>query len=256
MRYARSLADKGEKEYKIAEKIRERDWINEIDAAEVLGSANQRKHWAVETENNRLARLEASRIMRETIVKECDANYFFRMIKSYFTSVHGEFVFNEANKRYITAICFFLSHDIRFETELGYSFQKGIMILGSAGLGKTKVIEAVKGNELHPIYIYSMIDITRKLRQTGDVELPPKQFILLDDVGSEEESIKFYGTDITWFKDFIETYYMENHNNFSNLLITTNCDGDLIEKKYGYRIRSRLREMFNVIELKGQDLRK
>jgi DNA replication protein DnaC len=130
-----------------------------------------------------------------------------------------------------------------------------MMILGTAGLGKTKVIEAVKGNELHPISIYSMIDITRKLRLTGDVELNTRQFILLDDVGSEEETVKFYGTDITWFKDFIESYYLENKY-YSNLFITTNCDGNLIEKKYGYRVRSRLREMFNVIELKGEDLRK
>jgi hypothetical protein len=191
LRYARSLADKGEKEHKIADKIRERDWMNEIDVAEVLASANQRKHWIVEAENKRNTEIEERRIKREETVKKCDANYFYKMIKNYFRCVHGEFIYNETNQRYITAICFFLSHDIRFETELGYSFQKGIMILGTAGLGKTKVIEAVKGNELHPIAIYSMIDITRKLRLTGDVELNTQQFMLLDDVGSEEETVKF-----------------------------------------------------------------
>ena len=255
VRYARSLSEKGEKEHKIADKIRERDWVSEINVDEVLSGANQRKHWQVEAETKRNAEIEENRRKKEELIKKCDANYFYRMIKDYFISIHGGFIYNDTNKLYIKAICFFLSGDSRFETELGFSFQKGMMILGTAGLGKTKVIEAVKGNELHPISVYSMIDITRKLRQTGDVELNTSQFILLDDVGSEEETVKYYGTDITWFKDFIESYYME-HKYFTNLLITTNCDGNLMEQKYGYRVRSRLREMFNVIELKGNDLRK
>jgi DNA replication protein DnaC len=78
---------------------------------------------------------------------------------------------------------------------------------------------------------------------------------VIDDVGSEAVPVKYYGTEINWFKDFIETIYLKQ-TNYSNVIITTNLGGEEIEKLYGYRVRSRLREMFNVIELTGKDLRK
>jgi DNA replication protein DnaC len=150
--------------------------------------------------------------------------------------------------------CYFFSNDERFEAELGYSFNKGLMIIGSTGLGKTKTIEAISHNPIFPISIFSMIDIAEKVRDNGHVELNTANSILLDDVGSEQESVKHYGTSINWFKDFIEMYYL-NHRNYRKLIVTTNCGGDEIERKYGTRVRSRVREMFNQIKIVGNDKR-
>jgi DNA replication protein DnaC len=152
-------------------------------------------------------------------------------------------------------LCFFFSSDHRFELELGYSFNKGIMVQGPSGLGKTSAIEAIAHNPVQPVAIYSMIDIANKVRKDGECNIDTKSIILLDDVGSEEEQVNHYGTKINWFKDFIESYYL-GHNNFSKLLITTNCSGDELERKYGYRVRSRIREMFNTILIEGNDKRK
>jgi DNA replication protein DnaC len=155
----------------------------------------------------------------------------------------------------IKSICYYASLDSRFETELGYNFNKGLLIQGTAGLGKTKTIEAIKNNLLFSISVISLIDIADIIRKDGYLNLNTNNHILLDDVGSEQEIVNYYGTKINWFKDFIETYYLK-HKNFNKLIMTTNCGGDEIENKYGYRVRSRIREMFNTIQIYGQDKRK
>lgn len=244
----------------ISAKMVERNWTEDIDIEKLLSEANQRKHWQVEKEQDEQTRREREKAEKINSYKKCDAVYFFNLIKNYFLSLPGnggkpaKFIHDETNRRYIKSVCFLFSNDIRFETELGFSFNKGLMISGSAGLGKTKVIEAVSKNKINPVSIYSLIEITEHVRKTGDCEINPFKTILLDDVGSENTPVKYYGDEINWFKEFVGGYYL-NHKNFKNLLITTNCGGDELEQKYGYPVRSRLREMFNQINLAGEDKR-
>ena len=128
------------------------------------------------------------------------------------------------------------------------------MIVGVSGLGKTKVFESVKDNELRPVKIYNMVEITEAVRDKGSIVINTDGLVLLDDVGTEEPKVLHYGTEIRWFENFIQSYY-NLHQSYDQLLITTNCGGDELQAKYGYRVRSRMREMFNVIEVKGTDLR-
>jgi len=199
-------------------------------------------------------RRQAEKINKERLAKECNANYFYNLIRQYFKFHYGRFDFDDSNRKYITAVCYFMSNDPRFETELGYSFKNGLWVQGTAGLGKTKVIEAVKDNPLYPVKIVSLIEIAEAVREHGQVQLNTDRLLLLDDVGSEQAEVKHYGTTINWFKDFMEDYYLKNKV-YTRLLITTNCGGDEIEKRYGYRVRSRVREMFNQIALTGVDRR-
>ncbi len=74
-------------------------------------------------------------------------------------------------------------------------------------------------------------------------------------MGTEEPRIVHYGTTVTWFKNFIEQYYLVQRKNFSGLIISTNNDFDELEDKYGFRVRSRLREMFNIVDVEGNDMR-
>lgn len=55
--------------------------------------------------------------------------------------------------------------------------------------------------------------------------------------------------------DVLQAVY--NKKNFSKFHITTNLmNKEEIEAKYGSRVNSRLREMFNVFSLEGTDRRK
>jgi hypothetical protein len=253
--YARSMAEKGELPAKIIAKVAEMDWLAKIDVAEVVRSANQRKQWALDDIAFKKRQKEREQQKNTELAKLWNATRFWAEIKAYFLNECGHFVYDkQTNAAYIQALCYFLAADPRFETELGFSFQKGLLVMGTSGLGKTKTIEAVKNNPLCPIAIYSLIEITERVRLNGFCEINTDRITLLDDMGSETPSVKHYGTDVCWFKDFIESYYL-NKRPFNRLIITTNIGGDEIQERYGYRVRSRMREMFNNITIKGDDLR-
>jgi DNA replication protein DnaC len=247
------MKDKGMSIGEINNRAADIDWMAMVDVASVIDSANSRRFWQIQEQENIRQQKAQEEAYRNEQKKIWDANYFYQVIKRYFISRTGDF--DRSNMEYIKAICFFLSEDPRFETQLGFSFRKGIMVIGTAGVGKTSTIQAVKDNPIFPISVYSLIDITEKVRSDGFCNLNTNRMILLDDVGSETELVKHYGTEINWFKEFIETYYLHNET-YQGLIITTNCGGDELEAKYGYRVRSRIREMFNVIQLTGKDLRR
>ena len=100
----------------------------------------------------------------------------------------------------------------------------------------------------------SMLEICDEVRIRGDYELPFFNKLYLDDVGSEEPNVKHFGTNINWFKDFLETYYLRSQH-YNKLIISTNNNHAELEQKYGFRVRSRIRDMFNVISVDGKDMR-
>ncbi len=236
------------------------DWLSQINVEEILKGANQRKHWAVEKEKERLAAIEKEKSDRKALEAKWDANYFFNVIKQYFIRVNrtstkeGKFIFDDSNERLIKAICYKFSNDPRYETELGFNFRNGLLISGDAGFGKTKTFEAIKNNPIRPISIFSMLDIADKVKNEGSCEINLRNTNLIDDAGSEQVIVNYYGTKINWFKNFIETYY-HNNDDFSGLIITSNLGGEEWEQLYGYRVRSRLREKFDSITVQGPDKR-
>lgn len=254
--FFRKRTDKGEHQQDIQIKWDQVNLKELIDIEKVLFDANLRKLWKLEDEEfKRNKDIEAGKQV-QALMQKCNANYFYNLVKSFFLSNYGAFIWDSnPNQHYIKAVCFFFSNDPRFETELGFSFKKGLWISGNAGLGKTKVLEAVSKNETNPISLISMVSINEKVKRDGECILNTTQTICLDDVGTEQNPVKHYGTDIYWFKEFIENYY-NSYRKFHRLIITTNCDGNGIEQLYGNRIRDRLREMMNPILLEGESMRK
>ncbi len=247
---------KGEHVQDIAAKWAQVNIGEVIDFEKVIKDANQRKIWIMKEEEFKRQKALLAAKQVQSFLQRCNCNYFYNLIKSFFLENYGQFIWEEnENQHYIKAVCFFLSNDPRFETELGYSFRKGLWISGNAGLGKTKVLEAVKNNELNPISLISMGAINDKVKRDGECILNTRNTICLDDVGTELSPVKHYGTDIYWFKEFVESYYNQ-YKTFNRLIITTNCDGDTMEQLYGNRVRDRLREMMNPILLTGKSLRK
>ena len=227
------------------------DWMEGINIDEVLSSASEIKHRKIAEE---LA-VKEKEDARKRIIEKHNALFFFAMIKEYFETNFGVFIQNDSNKLLIKAVCYFMAGDERFETELNYTFRKGLLIMGTVGLGKTKIIKAVCKNEIRPISINSILDITERVKDKGDFDFAYyNQMILIDDIGSES-IVNYYGNQVNWFKDFIEKYYLHHDENFSRLIITTNCGGDEIQAKYGIRVRDRMKEMLNTIKIEGPSLR-
>ena len=160
----------------------------------------------------------------------------------------------------ITALCFFVARDKRFETDfdpkLGYSLNKGLLIRGVSGLGKTHLVKCISKNGFNPILILSMLDISEEIRLYGEfsVSLDGYKILYLDDVGTEEANAKHYGNVVNFFKNFIEGTYLRK-TTFNHIMMSTNNSFAELEQKYGFRVRSRIKDMFNIIDVSGKDMR-
>lgn len=244
-------------EPQIAEKLAEIDWEKELDREQILQRANSNKNYDLWQKNQREKEKKEEKEKLEALRQKYTANFMFKFMLWTSDKIYGKkLIVNDDTKKLITAICFFLSNDARFETELGFSFQKGLLIRGISGLGKTHILKCVEKNELNPILILSMIEITDEIKSEGEFEIRMNgnKLIYLDDVGTEEPTVNHFGTKISFFKNFIENYYLRNRI-YNKLIISTNNNFAEIEQKYGFRVRSRMKDMFNVINVTGQDMR-
>lgn len=240
-------------------KISEMKLEEKLDREGILKRANSNKQYDLWQKEQRKKEKEDTLKAYQELQKKCDAEYVYRLMQWTSQNEFGkQLIVNESNKHFITALCYFLSNDQRFETQLGYSFQKGLLIRGISGLGKTHLVRCAAKNELHPILILSMIEIADEIKAEGEyeIQLGNNKLIYLDDVGTEEATVNHFGTKINFFKNFIELVYLKNQNKtFSGLMISTNNSFSEIEDKYGFRVRSRIKDMFNIIDVKGEDMR-
>jgi hypothetical protein len=250
------MKDKGLSLEEVKLKISQIDWSEEIDIVETLERANSNLLYALwEQEQRELEKKEVE--LKQAKLKEAwTANQMFKLLRWTSEVEEGKkLIVNDYTMPLIKAMCYFLSEDERFESELGFSLSKGIMIRGISGLGKTHVVKCLSKNELHPILVVSMIEIAHDIKSSGEYNLPSGYSkFYLDDVGSEESTVNYYGTKINWLKDFLETFYLRS-NQYNRLIVSTNNNAAQMEKLYGFRVRSRMREMFNVIDVDGKDLR-
>lgn len=256
--YAWKLTDKGiNSEFEILSKMDSLDISTKIDVVEILERANSNKVYDEWQKKRRIEeRLEAERKLQD-IKSFWTAKNVLKLMKWTSESVYGKkLIINEQTTGLIKTICFFLSEDPRFETELNHSLSKGLLIRGVSGLGKTFLLKCVEKNERNPIHILSMIEVIDTIKSEGEftLSMAGKKILYLDDVGTEESSVKYYGTNINWFKDFLELYYSKNKP-FKNLIISTNLSFAQIEEKYGFRVRSRMKDMFNIVDVAGNDMR-
>ena len=151
------------------------------------------------------------------------------------------------------------------------SFDKGLLIIGDFGCGKSSVMEAFKalfdGHELtFKSYTTNKIVTTfesysQSDERTSYMNRTKTKTAYFDDVKTEKEASN-YGLH-NLMKDIIE----ERYNNNAKTYITCNYLKDDESKsigkalnefdtKYGARVFDRLFEMFNIIEFKGSSLRK
>lgn len=129
---------------------------------------------------------------------------------------------------------------------------KGLVLMGSVGLGKTIIARFVipyifnkclgKG-----VAFYSMAQL-RTLKDVQDVL--KNKIIVLDDLGVED-IVNEYGNKIDVFSMIVDEVEKEN----KLLIITTNLNNRLLQEKYKQRSYDRLMSISKVVIFKGQSLR-
>lgn len=251
------LARAGFSQQEIESRLSKETWMDEEKRARVLKQANSNRLYYIWQKEQR-EKEKADEQRKEAELKEkYSAKRMFGLMKWASENNFGKpLIVTEDNLKLIKALCYFISGDSRLESELGYSMGKGLLIRGISGLGKTHLVRCLEDNEWLPILVLSMIEVSDAVAKDGEfnIQLGDRKLIYLDDVGTEEATVTYYGTKINWFKNFVEMYYLR-HRSYNRLMISTNNSFAEIEEKYGFRVRSRMKDMFNIVDITGKDMR-
>jgi len=138
------------------------------------------------------------------------------------------------------------------------SFRKGILLSGPVGCGKTSLMNIIR--HLQPpenrFIIKSCRDVSFEFIQEGYsvIHKYSKQSFkndiprtwCFDDLGTEN-SLKYFGNDCNVMTEILLSRYELFVSRQMLTHLTTNLNSSEIEEIYGTRIRSRLREQFNLI---------
>jgi len=184
------------------------------------------------------------------------------------------FQVTEWNKDIVGALCLYFAGDNRFNSFAeDFSLDKGILLLGVPGVGKTHLMNFFSKNPHASFIIPTCKAISEKYvngwtrdgmstieyysgLQTAEVGHVYDQTYLgicFGDLGAEAEGNN-YGNKRNVIEEIVFNRY-ESKLPFKYTHFTSNLDADMIGTKYGERLRDRLREMCNVFTLDGKSFR-
>lgn len=189
--------------------------------------------------------------------KEALEFFLFRAKK-----INPKFEINEYNQKIIIKLALYFSGD-EMSAQSGLSLNKGIMLVGPVGCGKTTIMKAFQLNSNSPYSLTTARKISDSYlskdfggehvikRYSNLLQAYPEQNfgfdqigLCIDDLGVETVK-KSFGNEIDVIGDIILNRYEQGL--FNSTHFTANIGGDQIDEAYGVRITSRLREMCNFI---------
>jgi hypothetical protein len=152
--------------------------------------------------------------------------------------------------------------DKKNAAKLNIDLNKGIMLSGPVGCGKTSLMTLINLFQFHPfrhvmktcrdvsfefiregydvVHKYSTLSFSKQSQQTWP------RIYCFDDLGTEN-SLKYYGNECNVMAEILLTRYELFSQKKMLTHLTTNLSATEIEGFYGNRVRSRLREMFNLV---------
>lgn len=142
--------------------------------------------------------------------------------------------------------------------QLGININKGILITGPVGCGKTSLMTLMKHltpteykfiikpcRDISFEFIKEGYDVIHRYSKGKQQQLDPKIYCF-DDLGLEN-NLKYYGNECNVMAEILLSRYDLYISRRIQTHITTNLSASEIEEFYGNRVRSRMRELFNLI---------
>ncbi|MBS4059678.1 MAG: hypothetical protein KG029_04710 [Bacteroidetes bacterium] len=169
-----------------------------------------------------------------------------------------EFVIDNYNRSILEKLFLYFTASDQAK-EAGIDLNKGILLMGGLGTGKSTIMRCFSKNQHTSYKFVACMHLTYDFVEHGfsiikdhcRIEtIARNQYwqteigVCYDDMGTEEERRR-YGDKVNAMTEIILNRYDMIPHNMTH--ITTNLNANDIEKYYGARVRSRMREMFNIL---------
>ncbi|KAB1068973.1 ATPase [Tamlana haliotis] len=197
-------------------------------------------------------------------------NYNFQKILIYLEA-KGKLLFgkhfkiHQEDHEVLLKLISYYVHDEAFCVNLGIDIQKGILLSGPVGCGKTTLMKLLPFVAPHkrPFKCIPARNIVFSFNNIGYKTIEDytdQDTYCFDDLGVEQKG-KHYGADCNVMGEIILSRYdlfcdsgrIPNQTSKRKIFthITTNLNAQELEEKYGERVRSRMRSMFNLVAFDG-----
>lgn len=192
------------------------------------------------------------------MTNHCDYDQARVAIEKRGQELYPNFKLYEEDKNIVQQLlCYFLQDDQK-ASELGINLNKGILLTGPVGCGKSTLMGVMRflKPEGKRFIIKSCRDVSFEFIQNGYEVIHryshrsfynhEPQTYCFDDLGTEN-NLKFFGNECNIMAEILLSRYdlFVSRNLVTHL--TTNLSASEIEAIYGNRVRSRMRELFNLI---------
>ena len=170
------------------------------------------------------------------------------------------YTFQKEDFPFILRLSAYFLNDEEKCKELDIDLNKGILLTGPIGIGKTtwfRLIQQVMVKE-QKFYYTTCRDVSFEFIKEGYNTIDkyskgilfdfPMKNICFDDLGTEN-NLKYFGNECNVMAEIILSRYDLFINFNTRTHITTNLSASEIEKYYSERVRSRLRQMMNVLSV-------
>lgn len=195
----------------------------------------------------------------ENGIKIYNLNDCFKYLETQGKQIYGQsFKIHSEDKPTIYKLLIYTIRDKENALKLGLDLNKGILLSGPVGCGKTSIMHLLKPfvNVKHDYKIKTTREVSFEFAKKGFEVLQQytqnsgQQYRLpgycFDDLGAEQQ-IKHFGNDCNVMAEILISRYEHFFGSNSVTHITTNLSASEIEQLYGNRLRSRMRSMFNLI---------
>ena len=159
-------------------------------------------------------------------------------------------IYNE-DRDILYRLCLYFIQDRVACKEFGIDIDKGLLLSGPVGCGKTSLIRLLKHLVPHrkPYEVVPTRNIVFGFNHLGYKTIEDygkSQFFCFDDLGVEPMG-RHYGKDCNVMGEIL----LSRHDLFLGKKIkthaTTNLNAQELEELYGIRVRSRMRQLFNLV---------
>jgi DNA replication protein DnaC len=220
------------------------------------------EEYQVEKENNK-PHFESPKKIVIPKLETINTNHMFdNFQKFWLESQKKHLQLNPENSKVIKGLCAYFGKN----NDCTLDLNKGLLITGKCGVGKTSIMMTFHKmgrflvDKRHDNFMWyrpvNCNDLVHEFEMTDtDSGVFHKKYksgnFYFDDFGTERDASKFGKSNL--MKEILENRYLDLSK---RTYLTTNLTLDEIEERYGMRVRDRIYEQFNYIELSGDSFRK